>query len=187
MKYFVSGGARVGSSLMMSILGESGIKINYSKEYEAVLQQFNKPDYLVNKMFYETGFVGRLTNKYISELEDLSATKISLKAVSEIRDFSNVKIILMTRDITSSWLSFKHSFLKEGVPFDKDLWLTKTSAQVEVSRRLAAKHPTKLMEVDYNKLIENPITTLSLLKDFGIPLNTELGVKSINPKLRRFY
>lgn len=173
MIYVVSGFKRSGTSMMMRVLEEMGIKPFYDKKRE---------DFMVNEYIAENPYFYEVESKVFKgfregDVPDGMAIKVLIYR-GKIRVPKDLcKIIIMNRKKESVLNSLKKYKKKKHFKFD-----VRDYERVDFEK---LRERYNGIVIDYDSILENPVPELKRLREFlGIEFDIARVCKVIDPGLR---
>lgn len=185
MIYVVAGFGRCGTSLMMRMLGESGIPLWYDKLLEALLVARNKDSYVINESFLECSPRDYMRLGFTRTVPDGHALKIALRGLPLLAGGVEHKVILMTRDPVDIRQSFITSTLVADFDTQYPSWPHfYTNLLAETRKLLASRRDVDYVEVRFKDLINNPRDEFVRIRGIGIEIGDVEGL--VNRNLYRY-
>jgi hypothetical protein len=179
----ISGLPRSGTSMMMKMIVEGGIK--------AISDGIRRADADNPNGYYELETVKQLPQGDFSWLQeaDGKAVKIISSLLEYLPHEYSYKIIFMEREITEILASQQKMLTHRDAESQVDDALMKQQFQnhlISVKAWLVRQPNIEVLYVNFNALIAEPTTFCSRIADFiGVPLNTERMLGVPNEKLYR--
>jgi hypothetical protein len=180
----VSGLPRSGTSLMMKMLEAGGMQL--------LIDNIRQPDQDNPKGYYEFERVKLLDKGDFEWMADAQGkvVKIIATLLPHLPDTYEYRILFMRRKMTEILASQRKMLLSRGSDSDK--------ISDEQMRQVFEKHLRNVeewiskqaniihLDVDYNKLIDNPFPVINQVNQFlSLELNSEQMLKIIDPNLYR--
>jgi LPS sulfotransferase NodH len=180
----VSGLPRSGTSLMMKMLEAGGM--------ELLIDNIRQPDQDNPKGYYEFESVKQLDKGDFEWMADAQGkvVKIIATLLPYLPDTYEYRILFMRRKMTEILASQRKMLLRRGSDSDK--------ISDEQMRQVFEKHLRNVgewiskqanityLDVDYNKLIDNPFPVIDQVNQFlSLELNSAQMLKIIDPNLYR--
>lgn len=185
MIYIVSGIHRSGTSMMMDLLVQSGIRPYYSKIREKQMQH-GKDDYKLNKNFWETGVNDYMQLGFTSELPDNCCVKIPAIGLPILSPAVGYKIIYMRRDPDSIRNSYIRAMPDDDFDNKYPSWPSHYWRLLDgVKGIMQTRRDVDLIELWYDDILKDPLNTIKKLIAHDIPI-LESVVDLIDPQQRRF-
>lgn len=186
MKYIVSGMHRTGTSVMMGALNRSGIPAYYDVARESGMQHGQKErGYFANKKFWEVGEHIYMNFGFSRQIPDNMCCKIAMKGIPLLAGGVEHKVIFMRRDPVDIRSSAKAAFTE--MDFDEYYpdWVNFYPHLVKETKALLdARDDCEYIEVEFNDLMDDPITTFTRIAEF-VPIDPIEAAKEINPVMVR--
>lgn len=175
----VSGFPRSGTSMMMQCLKAGGVQVVFDRYRE----RLNLAPYVPNKHgFYEVGSDVYMQLGFAATLPDNIAVKIQILGLPTLSPGSQYKIIFMRRDPVEIKSSYQAAFPKDDFDEIYGDWPNRYWRALEsIKGIMAMRRDVEILELWFDKVIENPKQTMEQVKAFGVPINIKQAAKQIDP------
>lgn len=181
-RYIVTGLQRSGTSFVMQLLEEAGVKLLFDNEHPA--DEFNPAGYYE----YQPSLNLAHNKTWLNDVEEETVFKVYAQSLPELPNNYNYKIIWVNRSMDEIVSSFSRKSGKKDKGFDIEL-ADKFSHQVNKAQTwLDASPNAEFIVVEYEDLINSPVDELEEIIAFLHPekdvnINKE-NVSRIPNKLR---
>ncbi|MCG7945851.1 MAG: hypothetical protein N0C84_05835 [Candidatus Thiodiazotropha taylori] len=188
MIYVVSGIHRSGTSMMMKVLMEGGIKPYWSKLREKQMMR-GRDEYEINPDgFWEVGQQQYMQMGFTSTVPDESCIKIQAIGLPILSAAKGYKIVLMRREPEAIKQSYQKAFPKDNFEAMYPSWPSHYWQLLDgVKGIMEARRDVDLIELWYDDALADPHGAVDKLISHGFPLRSpKSAALVINPEYRRF-